>query len=172
VTTLVQVTLEMIEEVWNTFLSYFFGNIHLTILKFTNCHISCSTGCNCPCTNVQKRSIGLWLWKLGHFSLWLQSQCCVHIDFDYEEFNNEDFKWSMASSNDFCLELNISKLISSKCLAMFKIDQDLNKNLKGVTVIKVNQRSKDSMHSMCSFTLTNWLNSKSVSLRKINKLSS
>ena len=39
-------------------------------------------------------------------------------DFVYEESNSNRFKWSVASFKNFCRELNLSKLMSKKCLAM------------------------------------------------------
>ena len=61
----------------------------------------------------------------------------------YEETNREPFEWSADLFNDFCKELNLSKIMSKKCLAMLKKDQDLKKKLSVVTVRHINDRSND-----------------------------
>ena len=56
--------------------------------------------------------------------------------------DNEDFKWSMDSFNDFCRELNLSKFLSRKCLTMLKKYHDIRKKLTSVKAKIVNDRSK------------------------------
>ena len=48
----------------------------------------------------------------------------------YEETKREPFEWSAYLFNDFCKELNLSKIMSKKCLPMLKKDQVLRKSFQ------------------------------------------
>jgi len=84
--------------------------------------------------------------RVDHHSAAFDDETCESdnvTECDDKVSDNEDFKWSMDSFNDFCRELNLSKLLSRKCLTMLKKDHDIQKKLTSVTIRKVNERSKD-----------------------------
>ena len=54
-------------------------------------------------------------------------------DYTYEEANGQNFKWTAESFDDFCRELNLSKVLYKRCIAMLKVDQDLKIKLSAVS---------------------------------------
>ena len=64
-------------------------------------------------------------------------------DYTYEEGNGQNFKWTAESFDDFCRELNLSKVLTKRYIAMLKVEHYLKIKLSTVSNRHINERSKD-----------------------------